>query len=134
MNTKEILETLVKHFSDFILHDQFVKELHALLKKDLRGQEKDFFNCLATQLSNIKTFGTMVHTTDANEKLKGADGHYYSIHLARKQFNVRFIVNIQNDGTPYFLCAFFEKSGKKATDYSAYTKVMEKRFKELMKG
>lgn len=132
MNTKEILQTLESLFSNFILHDQFLKELSALLRKDLRGQEKEFFNCLTTQLDNIKTFGRMVHTTDSNEQLKGADGHYYSIHLVRKQFNIRFIVNIQNEGTPYFLCAFFEKSGKKISDYSAYTKVMEKRFQELM--
>lgn len=133
MKTKEILETLKKLFSNSNVHGQFLEELRTLLKKDLNGQESDFFNCLTTQLSNIKTFGKMVYTVDSNEKLKGADGHYYSIHLTRQKFNIRFIVNIQDDGVSYFLCAFNEKSGKKVSDYSSYTKVMEKRFQELIK-
>ena len=134
MNTKDILETLTKLFSGFILHEQFIKEVNALLKKELKGKEKEFFNCLATQLTNINDFGPLVYTTDNNEILKGADGHYYSIHLEKKQFNIRFIINIQDDGTPYFLCAFFEKTGKRISDYSAYTKVMKRRFKELTEG
>lgn len=134
MNTKEILETLKNIFRGFTLHEQFLKELSSLMKKELRGKEREFFNCLTTQMSNIKNFGILVHNTDNNEKLKGADGHYFSIHLSRSQFNVRFIVNIQDDGSPFFLCAFFEKSGKKITDYSSYTKIMKQRFLELTEG
>lgn len=131
MNTREILETLEKLFANFVFHNLFLKELGKLLKQDLRGKEKEFFNCLTTQLDNIRTFGILVAKTDDNEKLKGADGHYFSIHMQRKQFNIRFIVYIQDDGFPYFLCAFNEKSGKRISDYSSYTAVMTKRFKEL---
>lgn len=134
MNIKEALEILARLFSGFKLHEQFIKELGGLLKKELKGKEAVFFKCLTTQLNNIKTFGTMVYRVDDNEILKGSDGHYYSIHIAQKQFNVRLLVYIQDDGAPYFLCAFYERSGKSRTDYSLYTEVMQQRLEQLLEG
>ena len=91
---------------------------------------KFFFNpfkILTTQLSNIKNFGSKIYTIDSNEILQGADGHYYSIHLQKSQFNVRLIVYINDENIPYFLCAFNERSGKNRTNYSTYTTVMKER-------
>lgn len=131
MNTNETLKILSELFSNFTFHELFIKELSDLLKKDLRGKEKNFFKMLITQLENIRRFGRTVNTVDNNERLQGADGHYYSIHLQQAQFNVRIIIYIFDDGTPYFLCAFNERAGKRKTDYTAYTKAMERRFEEL---
>ena len=71
---------------------KFLEELRTLLKTDLKGKESIFFKILTTQLSNIKNFGSKIYTIDSNEILQGADGHYYSIHLQKSQFNVRLIV------------------------------------------
>ncbi len=133
MNTKETLKILSELFSNFTFHRLFIKELADLLKKDLRGKENRFFKILITQLENIRKFGRTVDMVDNNERLQGADGHYYSIHFQQSQFNVRIIAYIFDDGTPYFLCAFNERSGKRTTDYTAYTKVMEQRFEELLR-
>lgn len=132
MDTKEIQKTLTRLFANFILHAQFIKEIKDLLKKDLRGKESPFFQSLTTQLNNIKSFGRLVYRVDNNEILKGGDGHYYSIHLENKQFNVRMIVYIRDDGIPYFLCCFYERAGKRRTDYTAYTSVMQQRLEELV--
>ena len=88
---------------------------------------KNTIKILTTQLSNIKNFGSKIYTIDSNEILQGADGHYYSIHLQKSQFNVRLIVYINDENIPYFLCAFNERSGKNRTNYSTYTTVMKER-------
>lgn len=127
MNTKDMLAELAELFTSFSLHPLFIQELSFLLKKDLKGKEARFFKILSTQLNNIKTFGRSIYTVDSNEILHGADGHYYSIHLQQSQFNVRLLIYIADNDTPYFLCAFNERSGKRKTDYSAYTSVMQER-------
>ena len=86
---------------------------------------------MATQLENIRNFGVMVHTVDNNEKIHALDGHFYSIHLQQSQFNVRFLIYIFDNGTAYFLNAFYERSGKKSSDYTHNTKVLNQRLKEL---
>lgn len=132
MNTKETLKRLINIFDEFTLHIRFVDELNKLLKKELSGKEDIFFKILISQLNNIKTFRNMIHTVDSHEQLKGMDGHYYSIHLQQSQFNIRMLVNIPDDGTVYFLCAFYERSGKKHTNYSNYTPVLIQRLNELL--
>ena len=111
----------------FFNPSKFLEELRTLLKTDLKGKESIFFKILTTQLSNIKNFGSKIYTIDSNEILQGADGHYYSIHLQKSQFNVRLIVYINDENIPYFLCAFNERSGKNRTNYSTYTTVMKER-------
>ena len=118
---------LASFLNSFLIHPKFLEELRTLLKTDLKGKESIFFKILTTQLSNIKNFGSKIYTIDSNEILQGADGHYYSIHLQKSQFNVRLIVYINDENIPYFLCAFNERSGKNRTNYSTYTTVMKER-------
>lgn len=132
MNTKEMLKTLSQFFSDFLCHPRFLEELRNILKSDLSGKEKRLFKQLATQLMNIKTMGQMVYTADHNEIIKGADGHYYSIHLESSQYNVRLLVHISEDNIPYFLSAFYERAGKSRTDYSQFTPILEERLKQML--
>ena len=131
MNTKEALKQLAKILGSFSVHSQFMKELSGLLKKELKGKEVTFFTILTTQLNNLSSFGSMIHTVDGHEKLKGSDGHYYSIHLQNKQFNVRLIVYISDANEISLLCAFYERAGKSTTDYTRYTRIMEQRRYEL---
>ena len=134
MNTKDALNVLKKYFTGYTckIHEQFIIELGKLLKKELKGKEEIFFKGFTTQLNNIRTFGYLVHRTDDNEILKGGDGHFYSIHLQHKQFNIRFIIYIDKDNVPYFLCCFYEREGKRKTDYTSYTLVMKQRLEQLL--
>lgn len=134
MHTKDVIAMLAQLFSGFIFHKEFLNEMYSLLNKELKGKENSFFKSLTTQLNNIKSFGRMVYRVDNNEVLKGADGHYYSIHIESKQFNVRQLIYIDDNGTPYFLCCFYERAGKRKTDYTVYTKVMRERLAQLLEG
>ena len=131
MNTKEALQLLKSYLENFAMHPLFLKELASLLKNELKGKESRFFKLLVTQLKNIQDFGIMVHTVDSNEKIQGLDGHYYSIHFTQSQFNIRFLIHISNDNAVYFLSAFYERGGKKATDYSQYSSVLPSRLKDM---
>ena len=130
MNTNEAIQQLLNYLQDFKVHPSFIKELSSLLKKELKGKEKKFFNILITQLKNIQEFKTMIYTVDSNEKLLGYDGNFYSIHLQQSQFNVRFLVHI-TDGSIELLVAFYERGGKKATNYSQYEGILEDRLNDL---
>lgn len=132
MNTKEALALLKESLlGDFNIHPRFLSELTSLLKKELKGKEKQFFKLFAVQLKNLCTFGIMAHTVDDNEKLKGFDGHYYSIHLQQKQFNIRMLVHISDNNTISLLSVFYERTGKKSTDYTQYTDLLTERLAQM---
>lgn len=131
MNTNDALKLLSNLLGDFKIHPLFLEEFSKLLKKDLKGKEKQFFKLLTTQLNNIRTFGVMVYTVDHNEKLKGVDGHFYSVHLQSSAFNVRILAHISDTGDCSLLSVFYERNGKKATDYTQYTDLLLNRFEEM---
>ena len=132
MKKKDALKILVTLLDGLKLHPLFLKELQTLLEKELRGKEREFFNVLNTQLLNIKQFGPLIYTIDSNEKLKGLDRQYYSIHLQRSQFNVRMLIYIKSDRVPLFLCIFYERTGKKQTGYEKYSNVLECRLNQML--
>lgn len=46
MNTRDAIHQLLIYLEDFQVHPRFIKELSALLKKELKGKEQKFFTCL----------------------------------------------------------------------------------------
>ena len=133
MNKKDAFLLLKKYLDEytFDFHPRFFNELSKLLASDLKGKEGRFFKLLVTQLKNMQTFGVMVHTVDSNEKLHAFDGHFYSIHLQQSQFNIRILVHISDYGKCILLCAFYERGGKKSTDYTNYISVLHERLKDM---
>lgn len=132
MNTRDAIHQLLIYLEDFQVHPRFIKELSALLKKEFKGKEQKFFTLLITQLKNIQEFGSMIYMIDSNEKLFKNKEIFYSIHLQQAQFNVRLLIHI-SDTNAQLLAAFYERSGKKSTDYTQYIEVLEHRLDELTK-
>lgn len=144
MNTKDAIQQLISYFKKygdiFIIHPEFLKELSSLLKKELKGNEKKFFQKFVTQLDNIVNFKRQVYTVDGNEILKaGNDEHgnpfeLYSIHISSNNYNIRFIISFTESSSPVFLTAFYERGGKRKTDYTIPKQIAKTRIRELMKG
>ena len=134
MNKNELLEQLKELLLQFRFHPKCIEELRILLQKDLNGKEKQFFKSLSTQLNYIKEFQKKVDQVGANEKLKGFDQDFYSIHIKSKQYNVRLLMAFDQNESPAFLCIFNERSGKRATNYSKFAEVLESRFLEMTGG
>ena len=143
MNKNEALKLLLEYLTsvqnDFVIHPDFIEDMKILLKKELKGVEVKFFQQMVTQLENINHFRKKVHTVANNEILSGigrdSNGQpweLYSIHLTLGgNFNVRFIIKFDESTTPYLLYAFYERKGKKKTDYTIPVKISQKRYLEL---
>lgn len=132
MNTQEMLKMLTEYFSGFIFHESFIKEFYNILRKNVSGKEKALFNQLYTQLTNIKKMGHMIYMADDNEQLKGEGGRYYSIHLTSSQYNIRLLICFDKNEEPYFLCAFYERSGKSRSSYERYIPLLNQRYNQLL--
>lgn len=136
MNREKALELLrdflLEYDKDFIFHRCFIVELKDILLKNANGSEKEVFNLLIKQLSFVKALGPRVNTADSNEILKGikSEEDFYSLHIKNKTVNIRLIMSFYDD-VPIFLIAFYEREGKRATDYSKWENVMKERFNQI---
>lgn len=107
MNKKQVLAELVKNLEEcsergYVFHPKFMYEFQVLLKN-----------------------------ATGNEIIKNQDRDYYSLHLSGKNFNFRLLMAFDEKDTPKFLVAFYERAGKKKTDYTQYKKVLDSRFEEV---
>lgn len=135
MNKKQVLAELVKNLEEcsergYVFHPKFMYEFQVLLK-NATGNKKEIFTLLVKQLNFLKELGTNICKADSNEIIKNQDRDYYSLHLSGKNFNFRLLMAFDEKDTPKFLVAFYERAGKKKTDYTQYKKVLDSRFEEV---
>lgn len=142
MNTKDALQILQEYLSqyneEFVIHPEFLGEVAKCLKNELKGSEAAFLKQMSTQLNHIQSFKKTVHQIDGNEILSGVGNdpygqpwELYSIHMSSKKYNMRFLIKFDENTTPYLLCAFYERSKKQKTDYTAYKPIAKNRFMQL---
>lgn len=135
MNKKRALELLKENLEKYLVkgylfHKRFIEELKSLLK-NVSGHEEELFALLIKQLNYVKVLGRGVAAADSNEIIKYMERDYYSLHLQAKNFNIRFLMTFDDDANPIFLAAFYERSGKKASDYSQWKGVLQQRYNEI---
>lgn len=135
MNKRKALELLKENLEKyleegFIFHTLFLKEFKKLLE-DASGCEKEIFTLLVKQLQFIKVLGKEVYNADGNEIIRYQKRDYYSLHLEGKSFNLRLLMTFNDLESPVFLAAFYERAGKRATDYTSWTEVLDSRFCEI---
>ena len=107
------------------------KKFSPCLVSEAIQPEADLGVGLVKQLNFLKELGTNVCKADSNEIIKNQDRDYYSLHLSGKNFNFRLLMAFDEKDTPKFLVAFYERAGKKKTDYTQYKKVLDSRFEEV---
>lgn len=137
MNKKEILSTLAKDLEEYLqqgfhFHPLFMKEFKSLLQ-DASGHEKEIFSLLIKQLNFVKVLQKQVYTADGNEIIRYLEKEYYSLHLNGKNFNLRLLMTFDENDNPLFLAAFFERAGKRASDYTNWKKILDSRYNETEK-
>ena len=135
MNKDEMLKQLSMYLRDFgeenfVFCSEFLRELRELLLKNVDRQDL-FFTQFVTALHNIRDFKHNIYQIDGHEKLKSCSFPCYSIHLASKGYNVRFLISFLSDETPVFLLAFYERSGKARTGYEKEIKKAKKRLSDI---
>ena len=99
----------------FIFDSNFLKEVKRIYSRDVSGSKKQFFELMVKQLYYVRESKNSVNMNDGNEILKrtGLDFTLYALHLKGKNLNVRLLITFLSSGTPLFLVAFNEKSGKR---------------------
>lgn len=132
MDKIEVVESLKKELGCFKMHPAFERDLIDLdlfSPADLR-----FLTEFTTCLSLLRTLGYRASTELNNkfEKLKHASG-LYSMRIKVPSKNIRILYSIQHDGT-ILLCGFFERGGKRKTNYTNFIKTAQMRLKELTRG
>ena len=125
MNKRDALALLANNLEEY-LQQGFKELLHGA-----SGNEKEIFVLLIKQLNFVKELRSHVYNADGNEIIKYLERDYYSLHLSGKNFNLRLLMAFGAGGDPIFLAAFYERGGKRASDYTQWKKVLANRYADM---
>lgn len=128
MNKNAVIKLLESILGQFRCHPALLAELAALVAKS--GFEAAFFSLLVARLHMLTAAGRDAIVYREFERLKHTDQELYSMHLAGSGFNIRVLYAFLPDNRPVMLTAFFERSGKRNSDYSAYIPAAASRLAE----
>ncbi len=81
-----------------------------------KGFENEFFKCFIKCTKQLSKLGLEAINLRAFEKLQGAP-NLFSMRLIGKQFNIRILFSYEPN-VNVFTLAFFEKEGKRTTNYT----------------
>ncbi|WP_370812706.1 hypothetical protein [Butyricicoccus pullicaecorum] len=112
MNKNDFIHLLAESLDNIQVDRALLSELLKLLKQS--GQEKQFLTILSKRLKFLQSQGTQATQHEEFERL---EDNIYSMHIACKQLNIRILYSFLNDGT-VLLHAFYERAGKRHTDYT----------------
>lgn len=118
--------------TDYTPHEDFISDLFDLL--DSEKETLRFLGLFATRLTFLSENGisAVAKSPKQFEKLKGRNP-FYSIHMAVIDKNIR-ILYYHGNTTICLLHAFFERQGKRATNYTRAIQVAYKRLDDLLLG
>ena len=117
MNKQQVEDWLRYHLVEFIVHWRLFSELLDILAKS--GVERVFFKQLVKNLDILRDKGMLATKCKDFEPIEHS---LYSMHF-----------DFRDDEEPVLLLAFYERGGKRRTDYSSYIKPACDRLAE-MKG
>lgn len=127
MNKDDVLELLLALLGNVIYSTRLVPEIVDIIAKN--GQELNFSKTLAIRLRMLSMLGVQATQAKTFEPIK--DG-IYSMHLDNKIYNIRILYAFLPSQQPALLLAFYERGGKRKTDYSPYIEPAKARLEELI--
>lgn len=127
MNKDDVLELLLALLGNVIYSTRLVPEIVDIIAKN--GQELNFAKTLAIRLRMLSMLGVQATQAKTFEPIK--DG-IYSMHLDNKIYNIRILYAFLPSQQPALLLAFYERGGKRKTDYSPYIEPAKARLEELI--
>lgn len=125
MNRDSILSYLEEYLGTFRCHANLFDDIVDIIAKS--GYERSFFALLIVQLRILAAQGQNAIQFPGFERLKHADGELYSMHLDGRDFNLRILYSFLPDHTPVLLTTFFERGGKRTSDYTPYIPAAKER-------
>lgn len=127
MNEQEALKQLRELLLGYPInvHPKVISEILACIQKS--GSEENIFSIFAQRLIFLSNQGYHAVKHKEFELLK--DG-IYSMHISTTSINLRVLYAFRNSAI-VLLCAFFERGGKKRTDYTSRIPEAKARLAEL---
>ncbi len=130
MNKKKALSLLLTGLGNILHYPSFEMELLALIAGS--GKEDKVVTLLKARLYALSVYGVGATVLKEFENL--GDG-LFSMHLTGSDFNIRILYAFLPNRQPVLLSCFYEREGKKNTDYtgpireaSARLEVMRKEY------
>ena len=127
MNQKTLLDELVKILKLIIAHPRAIVELISLVAES--GCEAQILKVLLVRIQTLIQLGVLA--TKAKEFEPIGDG-LYSMHVTGRGFNLRILYSFLPDRSPALLLSFYEREGKRRTDYTTQKEPAKSRLKELL--
>lgn len=124
--SQEIFEELRAELEQFILYDGLLKELSKILNGS--GVKERFFKMLITRLRFLRQYGKTAQ--EHHKEYERIDAELYSMHLSSRDFNIRILYSFTSDGC-ILLHGFYERGGKKNTDYTKSLPIAKSRLHEI---
>lgn len=115
MNKDEILHLFFNLFESIDATDLMTTRLFAIISES--GIEREVFRLLVARLSVLKELG--IHAVQHKE-FENIGRGLFSMHLQGHNFNIRILYSFLSDHRPVLLLTFYERQGKRKTDYSSY--------------
>lgn len=125
MNKEEALNQLAELLSGFTIHHKACAEILSYIQGS--GAETSVFSVLAQRLTFLKD---QKHQATKHKEFELLKGGIYSMHIATSSINLRILYAFRNSDI-VLLCAFFEREGKKRTDYTSRIPEAQARLAEL---
>lgn len=125
MNKDSVLSQLEEYLGTFRCHECLFGDIAGIVAKS--GYERAFFTLLIAQLRILAAQGPDATHFSGFERLKHTDCELYSMHIDGRDFNLRILYSFLPDHTPVLLTAFFERGGKRASNYTPYIPVARER-------
>lgn len=126
---KDDFEKLLNYFK---IHPKCEKKIIELFKS--RGNDVKLLTVFTTRLGQLKELGVSAVKLGRKsfEILKQTNG-IYSMHIDTAEVNYRVLYSFTRENS-ILLHGFFEKAGKKATDYKTAIPIAQHRRKEWEEG
>jgi hypothetical protein len=130
MNTRESLDTIFDN-AQFEVHPEFTDEFILLISKS--GDKDIIIDKFETLLDVINKLGCCNMCKHKQiEKLQSCR-NLYSLHIETKNSNYRVLFSIIKSGK-ILLHTFYEKEGKKVTEYQSHVPIAKTRLDNYIKG
>lgn len=129
MNRDQIQQLLYNILDGLDCHPRLIQEILNIIAGS--GYENSFFKLLLTRLNLLNQARLSAVKQKEFELLR--DG-IYSMHLSGKDFNIRILYAFLPDETPSLLACFYERAGKRKTDYSGKIELAKSRFEERLEA
>ncbi len=126
MNRESVLNYSLAYLSSFAYHSRLISELTDIIAAT--GYEAKFFKLLVARLRYLSVMG--IEATKHREFEPICDS-LYSMHMSGTEFNIRILYSFLPNGQPVLLLPFFERAGKRKTDYTPYIEPALSRLAEI---